>query len=62
MAAAFPLRPGQAERVPLAAPGVASAALFAFLTSFDKLVISLFLTNAATQRGERARFYEDSGA
>ncbi|QGY01849.1 hypothetical protein MMSR116_08115 [Methylobacterium mesophilicum SR1.6/6] len=49
MAAAFPLRPGQAERVPLAAPGVASAALFAFLTSFDKLVISLFLTNAATQ-------------
>ena len=35
--------------VPLAAPGLASAALFAFLTSFDELVISLFLTNAATQ-------------
>ncbi|MGY2049751.1 ABC transporter permease [Methylobacterium sp. JK268] len=35
--------------VPLAAPGLVSAALFAFLTSFDELVISLFLTNAATQ-------------
>ena len=35
--------------VPLSAPGIASAALFAFLTSFDELVISIFLTNAATQ-------------
>ena len=35
--------------VPLAAPGIVSAALFAFLTSFDELVVSLFLTNAATQ-------------
>ncbi|HEY4253612.1 MAG TPA: ABC transporter permease [Roseomonas sp.] len=29
--------------LPLALPGVVSAALFAFLTSFDELVISLFL-------------------
>jgi putative spermidine/putrescine transport system permease protein len=35
--------------VPLAAPGIISAALFAFLASFDELVISLFLTNVATQ-------------
>lgn len=35
--------------VPLAMPGIVSAALFAFLASFDELVISLFLTNAATQ-------------
>ena len=28
---------------PLALPGVVSAALFSFLTSFDELVISLFL-------------------
>jgi ABC-type spermidine/putrescine transport system permease subunit II len=35
--------------VPLAAPGIVSAALFAFLASFDELVISLFLTNVGTQ-------------
>ncbi len=35
--------------IPLAMPGLVSAALFAFLTSFDELVISLFLTNAETQ-------------
>ena len=35
--------------VPLAAPGIVSAALFAFLASFDELVISIFLTDAATQ-------------
>jgi putative spermidine/putrescine transport system permease protein len=35
--------------VPIALPGIVSAALFAFLTSFDELVISLFLTNARTQ-------------
>jgi ABC-type spermidine/putrescine transport system permease subunit II len=35
--------------VPLAMPGIVSAALFAFLASFDELVISLFLTNADTQ-------------
>ncbi|MBV9863346.1 MAG: ABC transporter permease [Alphaproteobacteria bacterium] len=35
--------------VPLASPGIVSAALFAFLASFDELVISLFLTNVATQ-------------
>jgi putative spermidine/putrescine transport system permease protein len=35
--------------VPLAMPGIVSAALFAFLASFDELVISLFLTNTRTQ-------------
>ncbi len=35
--------------VPLALPGIVSAALFAFLTSFDELIISLFLTNADNQ-------------
>jgi ABC-type spermidine/putrescine transport system permease subunit II len=35
--------------VPLALPGIVSAALFAFLASFDELVVSLFLTNVATQ-------------
>lgn len=35
--------------VPLAAPGIVSAALFAFLTSFDELIISLFLTGVRAQ-------------
>lgn len=35
--------------VPIAAPGIVSAALFAFLASFDELLISLFLTDVATE-------------
>jgi len=35
--------------VPIALPGVVSAALFAFLTSFDELVISLFLAGSRAQ-------------
>jgi len=35
--------------VPITWPGVVSAALFAFLTSFDELVISLFLAGARAQ-------------
>jgi putative spermidine/putrescine transport system permease protein len=35
--------------VPLAAPGLVSAALFAFLASFDELIISLFLTGVRAQ-------------
>ena len=35
--------------IPLAAPGIVSAALFAFLASFDELVLALFLTDARTQ-------------
>ena len=35
--------------VPLAMPGIVSGALFAFLASFDELVISLFLTNIDTE-------------
>ncbi len=34
---------------PLAAPGLVSAALFAFLASFDELIISLFLTGVRAQ-------------
>jgi ABC-type spermidine/putrescine transport system permease subunit II len=35
--------------VPLAAPGLISAALFAFLASFDELIISLFLSGVRSQ-------------
>jgi putative spermidine/putrescine transport system permease protein len=35
--------------IPLAAPGLVSAALFAFLASFDELIISLFLTGVRAQ-------------
>ncbi|MDQ0327610.1 putative spermidine/putrescine transport system permease protein [Rhodopseudomonas julia] len=35
--------------IPLALPGVVSAALFSFLASFDELIISLFLTGVRTQ-------------
>jgi ABC-type spermidine/putrescine transport system permease subunit II len=35
--------------LPLASPGLMSAALFAFLTSFDELLISLYLATAQTQ-------------
>ncbi|RVT98608.1 ABC transporter permease [Rhodovarius crocodyli] len=35
--------------VPLALPGVVSAALFSFLTSFDELVISLFLAGVRAE-------------
>ncbi|MHA6642754.1 ABC transporter permease [Mesorhizobium sp. A623] len=35
--------------LPLAMPGLISAALFAFLTSFDELLISLFLSGVNTQ-------------
>ena len=34
---------------PLALPGIASGTLFAFLASFDELVISMFLTDAQTK-------------
>ena len=35
--------------VPIALPGVISAALFAFLASFDELLISLFLSGISSQ-------------
>ena len=35
--------------LPLIAPGILSAALFAFLTSFDELLIPLFLSGVETQ-------------
>ena len=43
------LRTLRTVTIPLAAPGIASAALFAFLASFDELVLALFLTDARTQ-------------
>lgn len=44
-----PWRTMRTVTIPLAAPGIVSAALFAFLASFDELVIALFLTDARTQ-------------
>ena len=35
--------------LPIAAPGIASAALFAFLASFDELIISLFVSGIGAQ-------------
>jgi putative spermidine/putrescine transport system permease protein len=35
--------------VPLALPGIISAALFSFLASFDELVISLFLAGVKSE-------------
>ncbi|MDX6748585.1 ABC transporter permease [Geminicoccaceae bacterium 1502E] len=35
--------------IPLAFPGIVSASLFAFLASFDELIISLFLAGVRTQ-------------
>ena len=43
------LRTLRTVTIPLAAPGIVSAALFAFLASFDELVMALFLTDARTQ-------------
>ena len=44
-----PVRTLLTVTVPLAAPGIVSAALFAFLASIDELVIALFLTGPRTQ-------------
>ncbi len=46
---ASPLRLFLQVVIPLAAPGLISAALFAFLTSFDELIIALFLTGVRVQ-------------
>ena len=35
--------------IPLAFPGIMSSALFAFLASFDELIISLFLAGVRSQ-------------
>ncbi len=35
--------------VPIAAPGIISAALFAFLASFDELVIALFVSGVQAE-------------
>ncbi len=42
---ASPLRTLRTVTLPIIAPGVASGAVFAFVTSFDELVIALFLTS-----------------
>jgi ABC-type spermidine/putrescine transport system permease subunit II len=34
--------------IPLAMPGVVSAALFAFLASFDELIVALFLSGVSS--------------
>lgn len=43
---ASPLRVFLSIKLPLIAPGVISGALFAFATSFDEVVVALFLTGA----------------
>jgi len=35
--------------IPLALPGVVSAALFSFLTSFDELIIAMFLAGLSAE-------------
>ncbi len=42
--------------IPLLAPGIVSGALFAFVTSFDELVIALFLTGPAQRTLPRQMF------
>jgi putative spermidine/putrescine transport system permease protein len=42
--------------LPLIAPGVASGALFAFVTSFDEVVVALFLTGPAERTLPRQMF------
>ena len=46
---ASPLRAFLQVTLPLIAPGVVTAALFAFLTSFDELLIPLLLSGTTTQ-------------
>lgn len=46
---ASPLLAFRRITVPVVAPGVVSAGLFAFLTSFDELLIPLFLSSATVQ-------------
>ncbi|HEX6796026.1 MAG TPA: ABC transporter permease subunit, partial [Casimicrobiaceae bacterium] len=41
---ASPLRVLLQVKLPIIAPGVVSGALFAFATSFDEIVVALFLT------------------
>lgn len=43
---ASPLKVFMAIKLPLIAPGVISGALFAFATSFDEVVVALFLTGS----------------
>lgn len=42
---ASPLRTFRTVTLPIIAPGVASGSVFAFVTSFDELVIALFITS-----------------
>ena len=45
---ASPLRAFRRVTVPLISPGIVAAALFAFLTAFNELLIPLFLSDATT--------------
>ena len=44
-------------QMPLIIPGVVSGALFAFITSFDEVVVVLFLGSAATENPAMADVY-----
>jgi putative spermidine/putrescine transport system permease protein len=46
---ASPLQTLRTVTLPLIAPGVLAGALFAFITSFDEVVLALFVTTAQTQ-------------
>ncbi len=46
---ASPRRTFLSVTLPLVAPGVASGAVFAFVTSFDEIVVSLFIQSATLQ-------------
>ncbi len=46
---ASPVKAFMTVTVPLIAPGVATGALFAFITSFDEVVVALFLSGATAR-------------
>jgi len=46
---ASPVRQHVRVVLPLALPGIAAGALFAFVTSWDEVVVSIFLTNAQSR-------------
>jgi putative spermidine/putrescine transport system permease protein len=46
---ASPARTLRTVTLPLIAPGVLAGALFAFITSFDEVVVALFVTTPQTQ-------------
>jgi len=46
-------------RLPLIAPGVVGGAVFAFVTSFDEVVLSIFLAGPAREGRSPVRIWEE---